>query len=64
MVGNMPFFRFYLPALGPVGLWIAQVPHAAAHRAGLIGAAVGAIIVGIRALVWKEPGLMEVEIGG
>jgi len=61
---NMPFFRFYLPALGPVGLWIQFVPHTAAQRAGLIGAAVGAIIVGVRALVGKEPGLMEVEIVG
>jgi hypothetical protein len=61
---NLPFFRFYVPALGPIGVWIATVPSMAGQRAGLIAAAIGAIIVGVRALVGKEPGLMEVEVGG
>jgi len=55
-------FTAFVPGIVPVVDWIIAVPHAAAQRAGLIGSAVGAIIIGIRALVGKEPGLMEYEV--
>lgn len=55
-------FTAFVPGIVPVVDWVIAVPHAAAQRAGLIGAAVGAIVVGIRALVGREPGLMEYEV--
>jgi uncharacterized membrane protein len=55
-------FTAFVPIIIPVVDWIITVPHAAAQRAGLIGAAVGAIVIGIRALVGREPGLMEYEV--
>lgn len=54
-------FSFYVPSIGPVFDWIVNIPHTAANRAALIGTGVGEIIVGLRALVGKEPGLMEYE---
>jgi len=55
-------FTAFVPGIAFVFDWVAAVPHAAAQRAGLIGAAVGAIVIGIRALVGREPGLMEYEV--
>lgn len=54
-------FTANVPAINPVFDWIVAIPHSAANRAALIGAGVGAIVVGMRALIGKEPGLMEYE---
>jgi len=54
-------FTAFVPGIVPVFSWIEAVPHVAAQRAGLMGAAIGAMVVGIRALFGREPGLMEYE---
>jgi hypothetical protein len=54
-------FTAFVPGIVPVFTWIEAVPHTAAQRAGLIGAAIGAMVIGVRALIGREPGLMEYE---
>jgi hypothetical protein len=51
----------YPPIYG-VGTWIEQVISASAERASLACAGVGTLILGIRALATKEPGLIEMEV--
>jgi hypothetical protein len=42
--------------------WIKATPNTAAQRAALLAAAVGGIVLGIRALVMRETGLIEAEV--
>lgn len=49
------------PWLGDFANWIKGIPNTAAQRAALLAAAVGGIVLGIRALVGKETGLIEAE---
>jgi len=42
--------------------WIKGIPNTASQRAALAAAAVGGIILGVRALVGREPGLIEAEV--
>jgi hypothetical protein len=53
---------FAFPPLYDVGTWIEQVINASAQRVSLACAGVGQLILGIRALVGKEPGLIETEV--
>jgi len=50
------------PPFAQIGDWIAWVPNMAAQRAALAAAGVGAVILAWRALVGKEPGLVEMEV--
>jgi hypothetical protein len=50
------------PPLYDIGTWIESVPNAAAQRAALAAAGVGTLILGVRAIVGKEPGLIEMEV--
>jgi len=50
------------PPFNSIGEWIATVPNMAVQRGALGAAAVGGIVLGIRALVGKEPGLVEMEM--
>lgn len=59
---NLTVVTVYIPEFIPLHAWIGDVPYAAAQRAALIGAAVSTIIISVRALVGKEPGLMELEV--
>lgn len=55
-----------VPALyspvGDVGVWVKTVPNMIGQRAAVAAAGVGAVILGLRALVWREPGLVEVQM--
>ena len=53
---------FYVPGIAAIENYIKIVLHPSAQRAGLIGAAIGGLIVGVRALIGREPGLMEYEV--
>jgi len=57
----LPVWTLYIPALGPIGDWIGEVPMTATQRAALACTAVSSIVLAVRALVGKEPGLIEVE---
>jgi hypothetical protein len=45
-----------------IGTWVEGVPNTAVQRAALAAYGVGAIVLALRALVWKEPGLVEMEM--
>ncbi len=57
----LPVWTLYIPVLGPIGDWIGEIPMTATQRAALACTAVSSIVLAIRALVGKEPGLIEVE---
>jgi len=59
---ELPVFVAIYPPLYEVGTWIEQVVNGSVQRAALGAAGVGTLILGIRALVGKEPGLIEMEI--
>lgn len=45
-----------------IGTWVEGVPNTAVQRAALAAYAVGSMVLALRALVWKEPGLVEMEM--
>lgn len=49
------------PPFYDIGTWIEGVPNTAAQRAMLATTGLGAIVLGVRAIVGKEPGMIEVE---
>jgi hypothetical protein len=49
------------PPFYQIGSWVESVPNAAVQRVVLMTSAVGACILAVRALVGKEPGLIEAE---
>ena len=50
------------PIVFTVGDWVRTVPYQAVQQAASAAAGVGGILLGVRALVGKEPGLVEMEI--
>lgn len=50
------------PIIFTIGDWARTVPYAAVQQAASAAAGVGGILLGIRALIGKEPGLVEMEI--
>jgi hypothetical protein len=57
----LPAWTNAIPALGTIGDWIGQVPMTATMRAGLACTGVSSVVLCVRALVGREPGLIEVE---
>jgi len=51
----------FFPPFLTVGNWITNVPVAAGYRASFIAMGVGTIVLGLRAIVGKEQGLIEME---
>jgi hypothetical protein len=49
------------PGFVDISTWISSVPHAGAQRAALACLGLGALALGIRAFVGKEPGILEME---
>lgn len=69
MVSFLPsvFFRMTVllaiwPPFFTIGNWFITVPNVAVTRAALGAAAVGGVVLGLRALWGKEPGLVEMEM--
>lgn len=54
-------FVWLWPPFNDIGSWIETVPQMAASRGTLLAVSVGEMILGIRALIGKEPGLIEME---
>jgi hypothetical protein len=59
---NMTAVVVVAPFIANVGDWIAAVPAMATMRAALAAAGIGQLILGIRGLVQREPGLIELEM--
>ncbi len=58
IMGNMPMFVTYIPALMTVKNWIAEVVVTAAYRAITIGVGLGGILMGVRTLLAMETGFL------
>lgn len=58
---SVPLFASYVPGLMEVGDWVAGAPSMAGTRAATLTAYVGALVVGIRALIGKETTTIEVR---
>jgi thiosulfate reductase cytochrome b subunit len=58
IMGNMPMFVTYIPALLTVKSWIADVVVTAAYRAITIGVGLGGILMGVRTLLAMETGFL------
>lgn len=59
---ELSFFVFIFPPMALIGDWIEMFPFAAASRALLLSTAVGACIIAARALLGREPGLIDMEM--
>jgi hypothetical protein len=59
---NASLGTLIVPQLAFVGDWVELYAFAAASRALLLSTAVGACIIAARALVMKEPGLIDMEM--
>jgi hypothetical protein len=59
---EMSLGMFIWAGFGVTGDWIALFPYTAASRALLLATGVGACIIAARALVFREPGLIDAEM--
>jgi hypothetical protein len=57
---SLPVYLF--PPMALIGDWIELYAFAAASRALLLSTAIGACIIAARALVGREPGLVDMEM--
>jgi len=56
------FVTFYVPQAKMFGDWLEAVPYLTVNRAITLTTAIGTLIVAVRALVGKEPGIIEMEL--
>jgi len=61
MLGNIPMVGISVPGISALATWLLTVPTMAGLRAVLIGAAVGTIVLGVRAFLGQERGYMVGE---
>jgi hypothetical protein len=54
----------FFPQIEAIGDWIMKTPYMASNRGVMIAAGIGIVILAVRALVGKEPGLIEMEVVG
>lgn len=59
---NMSLAVFLVPPIAFLGDWVEVYAFAAASRALLLSTAVGACIIAARAIVGREPGLIDMEM--
>jgi hypothetical protein len=60
--GQMSLMTTIWPPFATITNWMMSVPSVAVQRASLMAAAVGSIVLGVRALFGREPGLVEMEV--
>lgn len=59
---EMPAVVVFFPWAETIGDWIMRVPFTAANRGVMITAGIGVVVLAVRALIGREPGLVEQEI--
>jgi hypothetical protein len=62
MFRNSTLLVYFWPPFYDVGVWIETVIATTVIRAFVTAAAVGTVVLTIRALVGREPGLIELEV--
>jgi len=50
------------PVIEAAGDWIMKVPYIAANRGTMMSAGIGLLVLCIRAVAWKEPGIIDTEM--
>ena len=58
LMANIPLFTTYIPALGAIRVWIADVLVKSSYRAITIGVDLGGILMGVRTLLAMETGYL------
>jgi hypothetical protein len=58
IMGNMPMFVTYIPALLTIKTWLADILVTSAYRAITIGVGLGGILMGVRTLLAMETGFL------
>jgi hypothetical protein len=58
IMGNMPMFVTYIPALSTIKNWLADIVVTASYRAITIGVGLGGILMGVRTLLAMETGFL------
>jgi hypothetical protein len=59
---QMSLVVWAVPQVAIIGDWISLAPFTSSYRAITLGAAIGTLVLSIRALVGREAGLIEAEI--
>lgn len=59
IISNIPLFSSYVPFVEPLGAFVIDGPSLGGTRPANITAAIGAVIIGLRALFGKEQATME-----
>jgi hypothetical protein len=59
---NLTAITAVYPPINDLGIWIYMVPDRTARNAATAAAAIGAVVLALRALIGKEPGLVEMEL--
>ena len=62
VLSQLPMVTYLAPVLGTAGDWIGSIPTTAAMRAGLACSGVSSIVLFVRSIPGREPGLIEVEV--
>jgi hypothetical protein len=62
LLASSSFTVYLWPPMASIGVWIMNVPHVAASRAATISLGIGGVMMGMRALVLKERGIIEAEM--
>ena len=62
LMWQVPLGNYLVPQIVGAGDWISNVPNTAGARAAALAIAVGGIMMGLRTLVGKEPGLIEEDV--
>jgi hypothetical protein len=58
LMANIPLFTTYIPALGDMRTWIADILVKSSYRAITIGVGLGGILMGVRTLLAMETGYL------
>jgi hypothetical protein len=59
---NTPFIKYLYPPFGPIGEWITVKANGAVQSATAICLGIASIVIVVRALAGREPGLIEMEM--
>jgi hypothetical protein len=61
VLSQLPVWTYLVPPVAVIGDWIGRIPTTAAMRAGLACSGVSSVVLFVRAIPGREPGLIEVE---
>jgi hypothetical protein len=60
-IAYIPIVNANVPFIYDIYVWLQNIPNTAASQATVLTVGVGAAILGVRALIGREPGIIEIE---